>query len=351
MKLSWNWSLKDLDTVEKNGLNVFSCFSCGGGSSMGYKLAGFTVLGNCEIDHAMNKIYVANHHPKYNFNMDVREFGAIENDKLPEELLHLDILDGSPPCTSFSMAGKREALWGEEKKFREGQKMQRLDDLFFEFIKIVKKLQPKAVIAENVRGLASGNAKGYVNEIFKAYRDAGYKTQMFLLNAAVMGVPQRRERVFFVSSRNDLNCPKIKLHFSEKPVLFGEVRSEHGKPFKRTAGEMSDQELLKYRKPTDTSMLDINLRVRGKNSGYTRCIASDDRVAFTLAAGGTYYRMYDGLQLSDQDVVNISTFPQDYDFIDQSPQYVCGMSVPPVMMARIAHEVDRQWLRPGDHRA
>lgn len=115
MNLSWKWYLKDLNTVEKNGLNVFSCFSCGGGSSMGYKLAGFNVIGNCEIDHAMNKLYVANHHPKYNFNMDVREFGAIDNDKLPEELFHLDILDGSPPCSVFSTAGDREAGWNKEK--------------------------------------------------------------------------------------------------------------------------------------------------------------------------------------------------------------------------------------------
>lgn len=351
MNLSWKWYLKDLANVEKNGFNVFSCFSCGGGSSMGYKLAGFNVIGNCEIDHAMNKLYVANHHPKYNYNMDVRELGAIDNDKLPEELLHLDILDGSPPCTSYSMAGRREEQWGKEKKFREGQKLQRLDDLFFEFIKIVKKLRPKTVIAENVRGLASGNAKGYVNEIIKAYKDAGYKTQMFLLNAATMGVPQIRERVIFVSSRSDLNYPKIKLSFSEKPVLFGDVRTEHGKPFAKSVLELSDEELLKYRKKTDTSMCDINLRVRGKYSGFTRRIDSDDRVAFTLTANGSYYRMCDALKLTDQDMVNISTFPQDYDFVDQSVQYVCGMSVPPLMMARVAHEVDRQWLRPGEGNA
>ncbi len=83
---------------------------------MGYKRAGFNVIGNCEIDEKINRMYVKNNHPKYNYHMDIREFNNIE--KLPDELYDLDILDGSPPCTTFSMAGKREETWGKEKKFR-----------------------------------------------------------------------------------------------------------------------------------------------------------------------------------------------------------------------------------------
>lgn len=348
MNLSWKWYLKDLANVEKNGFNVFSCFSCGGGSSMGYKLAGFNVIGNCEIDHAMNKLYVANHHPKYNYNMDVREFGAIDNDKLPEELLHLDVLDGSPPCSLFSSAGIREEGWGKEKRFREGQKLQRLDDLFFWFIDIAKKLQPRAVIAENVKGLTAGNAKGYVNEIFKAFREAGYQPQMFLLNGATMGVPQRRERVFFVAQRNDLHRPKLTMSFHEKPILFGQVRTEHGVPLKEGS---KIKMLLDSRKPTDRKLADINQRLSGKYTLFTYYIWSDDQVCGTIANGTSYFRMVDGEGMSKQDFINVQTFPQDYDFVDQSVQYVCGMSVPPLMMARVAHEVDRQWLRPGEGNA
>lgn len=713
MNLNWKWYLKDLPNVEKNGRTVFSCFSCGGGSSMGYKLAGFDVIGNCEIDQAMNKLYVANHHPKYNYNMDVRDFWAIDNDKLPEALFHLDILDGSPPCfgagtpvktlegykpienvevgdmvlthngryrkvlavmkkhadnvciikaqgtlpitvtknhpfyvrrmvrcghdwhrefeapewkpageleivkgkagatkahdylcfpvnnqsvipswegvetkhvifdsatvwdlkkdlkigeenfwrfvgryigdgwrrkdrkavivcdskdkreelleviesagfhavvteqrttfrfeisnaelweflaqfgdgadgkfipefvlnlpnnlleafmrgylssdgsyrekdkkwcvstvslplalgvqavvaklwkqpttmltkdntgsviegrevkcrlvydlsffdgvrkqqhyfadgdclwipyrrtdeaepqevynlsveedesytvyniavhncSVFSTAGDREAGWNKEKQFREGQKMQRLDDLFFWFIKIAKKLQPKVVIAENVRGLTAGNAKGYVNEIFKAFREAGYQPQMFLLNAASMGVPQRRERVFFIAQRNDLHYPKLQLSFHEKPVLFGDVRTEHGVPVKEGT---QFKKLLDNRKPSDRNLADINMRLYGKRSSFNNYIWSDDQVCGTIASGSSFYRMIDGEGMSKKDFISVQSFPQDYDFVDQSVQYVCGMSVPPLMMARVAHEVDRQWLRPGDENA
>lgn len=162
---------------------------------MGYKLAGYTVLGNCEIDPEMMKLYKRNHHPKYPLLMDIREFNRLQ--VYPEELRHLDILDGSPPCSVFSTAGDREKAWGKEKKFREGQKKQRLDDLFLHFIRTAEILKPKAVIAENVSGLLKGNARGYVNELLKAFKAAGYVTQIFLLDAHTMGGAAAEETCLF----------------------------------------------------------------------------------------------------------------------------------------------------------
>lgn len=107
-KFPWKWYLSDLANVKKNGLTVFSCFSCGGGSSMGYKLAGYDVIGNVEIDPRVMKVYQKNNHPKYPYLMDVRDFLKIPDADLPKELFHLDILDGSPPCSVFSTAGERE---------------------------------------------------------------------------------------------------------------------------------------------------------------------------------------------------------------------------------------------------
>ncbi len=146
----------------------------GGGSSMGYKLAGFDVVGNCEIDPDMMKVYKRNNHPKHSFLMDIRDFLKLPDEKMPEELFHLDVLDGSPPCSVFSTAGVREEGWNTEKVFREGQAKQRLDDLFLYFIAIAKRLQPKVVIAENVKGIIIGNAKGWVNQIVKGFELVEY---------------------------------------------------------------------------------------------------------------------------------------------------------------------------------
>ena len=349
--ISWKWYLSDLSKIPQNGYKVFSCFSCGGGSTMGYKLAGFDVLGNVEIDEKINKIYVANHNPKYNYNMDIRDFNKLE--KYPDELYDIDILDGSPPCTSFSMAGNREADWGKEKQFAEGGKLQTLDDLFFDFIRTAEILKPKIIVAENVTGLIKGNAKGYCNLIIQQLKTIGYDVQMFLLNSATMGVPQSRERVFFIAKRNDLGVPNLILQFDEKPVKFGEVRSEKGV-------EVSShrQELLKHMRKTDKRLLDISMRIRNKYSQFNTRIVHDSDICYTVMTKGDFIRGYDKTEFSISDIINVSSFPQDYDFRvnassgkpehgvhkDSKVSFICGMSVPPLMMNRIAEQVKLQWL-------
>lgn len=309
---------------------------------MGYKLAGYSVIGNCEIDPAMMRIYKENNHPQHSFLMDIRDFVKLPDEEIPEELKHLDVLDGSPPCSVFSMAGSREDGWNVEKTFREGQAKQRLDDLFLYFIAVAKRLQPKIVIAENVKGLINGNAKGWVNQIVKAFDDAGYIVQIFLFNSAVMGVPQKRERVFFIAHRKDLAYPKLKMDFRSKPIPFSAVREPYGKTLPE---DNMSAKLLKYRIPSDRCLADISVRVRKKNSGFTSPINHDDEPVQTITAGGYCFRMCDGLLMTDKDIIGCQTFPQDYNFLDQDVQYVCGMSVPPVMMAKISEQVYLQWLK------
>lgn len=346
-RFPWKWYLSDLNRVKKNGMTVFSCFSCGGGSSMGYKLAGYDVIGCVEIDPRVMAVYQKNNHPKYPLLMDVRDFLKIPDAELPKELFQLDVLDGSPPCSVFSTAGDREKGWNKEKTFREGQIKQRLDDLFFYFIQIAKKLKPKVVIAENVSGLLKGNAKGYVHEIFNSFNEAGYAVQLFLLNAAVMGVPQKRERVFFVAQKSELNFRKLRLQFNEKPILFGEVRSEQG----RTIDPQKAKDTYKFMQfvdKNDSSIADIKERFGIKNRGFTNIIFQDHKIAPTLSSNGLLIRAADKSWCVGEDCRNIQTFPQDYDFLDQSAQYICGMSVPPVMMAQVANEIYKQWFKGGD---
>ena len=107
----------------------------------------------------------------------------------------------------------------------------------------------------------------------KAFVDAGYTVQIFLLNSARMGVPQKRERVFFVAHRKDLPYPKLKMDFSSKPIPFSAVREPYGKsPAEDTLGA----KLMKYRIPSDRDLSDINKRVRKKNSGFTSPINHGD---------------------------------------------------------------------------
>ena len=333
-RFSYKWYLKD-GYPQSNGLKVFGTFICGGGSTMGYKLAGFEHLGGVEIDPEVADVYKENHHPKYLFVEDIRAFA--DRLEFPEELYNLDILDGSPPCSSFSMAGNREKDWGKEKVFREGQAMQRLDDLFFDYIKLAKKLQPKVVIAENVKGMLQGNAKAYVKRIKDEFEKAGYQVQLFLLNAASMGVPQKRERVFFICQRNDLNFKTLKLVFNEKPILFKNIIDNL--EIKKDLTDVQFDLWLKQ-KPTDKTLADI----RGQANGFTDNLISNNDICPTITSGGKFLLKSKPRWFNKSEYCSCGTYPQDYNFKKIKPQYLIGMSVPPVMTAQIATEIYNQWF-------
>lgn len=339
----YRWKLGDgypAAGVPAHDRKVFGTFLCGGGSTMGYKLAGYHHLGGVEIDKKMVGLYKANHAPEYLYCEDIRAFN--ERDDLPLELYDLDILDGSPPCTTFSMAGEREKSWGKRRKFNEGQTEQVLDDLVFAYCDTILKLQPKVAILENVRGIVSGNAKWYAKRVVEKLEAGGYRVQVFLLNAASMGVPQRRERVFFIARREDLNLPALSLEFREKPILFREVMD-----CADTERNLSDHQysLWKHRKPKDKDFGDIKKRLEGRLSMYNNTIFHSNEVAATLTSATGITALYDiPRRINRKESILVSSFPEDYDFQNASHLYVLGMSVPPVMMAQLSFEIYRQWF-------
>jgi DNA (cytosine-5)-methyltransferase 1 len=186
-----------------NGYKVVSTFSGCGGSCLGFKMPGFKVLWASEFIPAAQDTYRANH---AGVIVDTRDIRQVR----PEDILdatrlragELDVLEGSPPCASFSTAGKRQAGWGKVKTYSDSK--QRVDDLFFEYARILKGLQPKVFVAENVSGLVKGTAKGYFLEILHALKDCEYRVKAKLLDAQWLGVPQMRQRVIFIGTRNDL---------------------------------------------------------------------------------------------------------------------------------------------------
>ena len=327
------WNLSDLKDWPKHGLKVLSTFSCGGGSTMGYKLAGFDVIGAVEIDPEMASIYKKNHNPKHLYKMPIQEFNKIPNEDLPKEFFELDILDGSPPCSSFSMAGSREKKWGKAHHFREGQAKQNLDDLFFNYIETVDKLKPKVAVAENVKGLIQGNAKGYVKQIFKGFRDIGYSCQLFLLNSAFMGVPQKRERTFFIANRLD---KKIKLQFDEKTIPVRKISDGID-----TIGEKltTEYQVRQWRICPAGSGADV------KKGGFnSQKKIHPDEPALTQTGSQKHFHYLKPNMISDSLVIRIQSFPDDYRLLKQKSNYICGMSVPPFMMQRIALQIYKQLL-------
>lgn len=336
------WKLADgypAKGIEAHGCKVFGTFICGGGSSMGYKLAGYEHLGGVELDPTISAIYKENHHPKYLYTMDIRDFNKLES--LPEELYNLDLLDGSPPCSTFSTAGSREKAWGKEKRFAEGQKLQRLDDLVFVYCDTIAKLKPKVCLLENVSGLVKGNGKIYTKAVVSRLNEIGYNVQVFLLNGTTMGVPQRRERCFFIGLRKDFKLPKLVLNFNEQPILFGEIADFKGK---KISGEKC-MLLWNNRKRGDGNQSLANLRLFGKPANFGQSYLYLDRVCPTITTHkDCVFHFEKPLLASEEEIMKVTTFPVDYNWGGEDLWFLAGMSVAPIMAAQISCQIYKQWL-------
>ena len=333
----YTWRLADgfpANGITENGLKVFGTFVCGGGSAMGYKLAGFDYLGGVEIDKAIGEIYCRNLHPKYFYNEDIRDF--LRRDDLPAELYNLDILDGSPPCTLFSLnrGRKGEEAWGKPKTFNEGQAEQTLDDLVLVWCDLVAKLQPKVALMENVEGLIKGGAKKYYMAIVRKLNLSGYAVQGFVLDAMKMGVPQTRRRVFIIARRKDLNLPPVDLTFDEPVIPFGEFRENSDM---MDLGEVS-LDRWKHRRKGDKNMDDVAQRIHGVVSDFSTYFIYDHLPCPTLTtAPGVCFEQ--PRHTTERERERAATFPIDYDYMGGSLNFLTGMCVPPVMTAQISHQI------------
>lgn len=184
-------------------------FAGAGGLSLGFEQAGFDIVAAVEID----PIHCATH--EYNFpktkticasvvdlaGNEIRTLSSI-NDR------EIDVVFGGAPCQGFSMIGKRA-----------------LDDqrnqLVFHYVRLVRELQPKYCVFENVKGLTLGKHAQFLAELIDALSEAGYKVLLpyQVLNAANYGVPQSRERLFLIAARKDQTLPAYPVAHESKVTV------------------------------------------------------------------------------------------------------------------------------------
>ena len=201
----YRYTLDDLQqSADRKLFTYISFFAGGGGSSAGYKLAG----GDCKFVNEFQQVavdtYLANWPDTPHICGDVK---SITGKQIMEmtglEKYELDIMDGSPPCPPFSMSGTKKEGWNKEKTAY-GMKQQNIEDLTWEMIRIAKDLMPKVIICENVKGLTMDYAKDHLNRMVSDFEALGYATTYKVLNGIHFGVPQKRQRVFIISVRNDV---------------------------------------------------------------------------------------------------------------------------------------------------
>jgi len=353
-------TMADVYTGEARALfTVISTFAGAGGSSTGYRLAGAKILAVNEFIPAAINTYLANYPWTPLLPGDIRELSGDDFLKAARiERGELDVLDGSPPCASFSMSGKREKHWGEVKKYSDTE--QRTDDLFFEFARILRELQPMAFIGENVQGLTVGKAAAILGDgqddlfgeskgtILGVLEDCGYKVEARVLKACDYGVPQTRPRLIMLGARDDLGIrptfPKATTEFD--PVTLREALDgleptwEDVQP--AVIGEQyAVAKLLKRMKPGQAGS---DVHERGSYFNLKR-LAWDEPVGTVCQSHGenpsiacSHVHPEELRKLTIPELKRVSSFPDDFvvtgDFGQQWERI--GRAVPPLLMKAIA---------------
>lgn len=340
-------SMAEIAAIPWNGFAVASTFSGGGGSSLGYRMAGFRVLYANEFIEAARDTYRANAAPYTTLDSrDIRQVQASDIlDAIGMRPGELDLFDGSPPCASFSTAGKREAGWGKVKTYSSTR--QRTDDLFHEFARLVDGVQPKTFVAENVSGLVKGTAKGYFLEILAALKAAGpgYRVSAKLLDAQWLGVPQGRQRIIFCGVRSDLGLEPV--HPRPLPYRYTLREALAGCSKEGFREGLSPRMTLwwKHTKPGRTLDEGHAIAEPGATSGMTKTRLAWDKVPPTVLArgGGTtdYYHPDVPYSFTIPEIRRICSFPDDFVLLGTFKQQWerMGRAVPPLMMREIAAAV------------
>lgn len=318
---------------EEGAPTVISTFAGGGGSLLGYLMAGYQELLAVEWDDNAVATLRLNFPHLDIYRGDIAKLSieeTLERTKLkPGEL---DVLDGSPPCQGFSTAGKRQ-----------------MDDprngLFREYVRLLRGLQPKVFVMENVSGMVKGKMKLVFAEILQELKASGYRVSARLMNAMYFRVPQSRERMIFIGVREDLK-----------------IAPSHPRPANRliAAGvAIKDADVSSCGQPREL-LVDRMKKVKpGSNLSKAECTSSlfsyvrcpIDRPCMTLQKSVTHggisiWHPTEERNLSIGELKRISSFPDIYAFAGTYEDSVnrMGNSVPPLFMRAIAQHIRHEIL-------
>lgn len=191
---------------------------------------------------------------------------------------------------------------------------------------------------ENVEGLIKGNAVKYVHRVYDKFKLIGYQVRCYLCKAENMGVPQMRHRVFFIATKDrNFDYANLDMNFNYESVPYGCIKDGIGKKWDDTT-VMGRLVLNAISGDIDCS--DVSMRLYGKSKLWSHRFCYPDKVIYTMTSNrDTFIDFEEKANISDNTARNSQTFPQDYDFNGNSVFYVCGMSVPPIMIKRIVNRM------------
>ena len=283
--------------------SLVSLFAGAGGLDIGFEKAGFKTIWANEYDRTISPSY-QNYFPDVKF--DARSICDIPDEDLPNSAIGII---GGPPCQSWSEAGARRGITDERGK------------LFFEYLRVVKKIQPKFFVAENVHGIVHSRNRASFEEILIKFKEIGYTVSWQVLKASNYGVAQDRERVIIVGYQNSLG----------KVFKFPQALP-HKVTLRQAIGDLADEPLgstkILNHEFIDSGYSSIFMsrnRVRGWDEQSYTILATDRHIPFHPQAP-KMVKLENGRRgfapgfedlyrrLTIRECARIQSFPDDYEF-------------------------------------
>jgi len=374
------YTLQDtLDSEKRSLFNVLSTFAGGGGSSTGYRLAGGKILAVNEFVPEAQNTYKENYPDTTIVPGDIKKLtGTFLMEQAGIKVSELDILDGSPPCSAFSMAGSvshgegrtHADAFGKTKKYSDIEGVENVEDLFFEFLRVAKDIKPKVIIGENVAGLTMGEAKTYFHKIQNTFEAIGYLIVAKVLDSSYFGVPQSRKRCFFIGVREDV-AEKVGINFMTMYQLYpdennyrttldeaiNDVVNEDKEELKYLFEKISPETavgktLMKMPKDPDKVLTGMDYHVKGhhfnlKRSSLRKPCPTITAMGNLAGVAGTCHPTEDR-KFTIKELKRIMSLPEDFKLtgkLNQKSERV-GRMVPPLMMKALAESVYNKVLKP-----
>ena len=374
------YTLQDTLDSEKRALfNVLSTFAGGGGSSTGYRLAGGKILAINEFVEEAQNTYRENYPNTTIVPGDIKELtGTYLMEQAGVKVSELDILDGSPPCSAFSMAGSishgggntHADAFNKTKQYSDIKGVENVEDLFFEFLRVAKDIKPKVIIGENVEGLTMGEAKEYFHKIQNTFEEIGYLIVADVLDASYFGVPQSRKRCFFIGVREDV-AEKVGINFMTMYQLYpdkNEFRTTLGEAINDVVNEDKEEldylidkispekavgkTLMKMPKDPDKVLTGMDYHEKGhhfnlKRSSLRKPCPTITAMGNLAGVAGTCHPIEDR-KFTIKELKRIMSLPEDFKLTGKHKQQSerIGRMVPPLMMKALAESVYNKVLKP-----
>lgn len=341
--LNDHWTLH-LAPRAKDAPTVISTFAGCGGSSLGYSFAGFKELLAVEWDQNAVDTFKLNFPDVPMYHGDIAELSVEQCLEMTGlKVGDLDVFDGSPPCQGFSTAGKR--VMQDVRNF-----------LFREYCRLLKGLQPKVFVMENVSGMVKGKMKLIFADILRELKACGYKVKAVLMNAMYFGVPQSRQRMIFVGVRDDREREPTHPLAKFLPVTSGDALWQ-------ISIDQSERELLieagqKYVAYQEWPLIPVGGKktdVKKEGGGFSCTKYDPAKPARTVQKNDGNLTMHGALHWSEwrrfttREFARFGSFPDDFQFISTSKAWGEGVnrignSVPPLMMKAIAEHIRTEIL-------